>query len=180
MPEEKRDFRRSENARREVAKRIYDAMIDEEGWNIRSRKKQKADANYESPPVTPPFNRRGGNEPADDAHEGQNGDPDDNSENISGVADDGQGGDSEESDTDEEEIEEDVYNCPRWNEIKKYLVRNCGPLAIDTMGMMSEQLFLKYIKSLRAPKYIPLQITPLEFRSFLGTASEKRELFLYV
>jgi len=39
--------------------------------------------------------------------------------------------DTEEYDTDEEEIEEDFYDCPRWNEIKKYLVRDCGPLAID-------------------------------------------------
>jgi hypothetical protein len=78
---------------------------------------------------------------------------------------------------DEDQIPEETYFCPRWYEIKQYLIDNSAPtkLAISTMGMLSEPGFLRYIRDCGG-----LEITPQEFRNFLGAANVTRELFLFV
>jgi hypothetical protein len=67
------------------------------------------------------------------------------------------------------------YSCPRYEEIKEYLFANRGPLelALDTMGVLSEPAFYRYIRDRGG-----ISLTPMEFRSFLGIASGRRELFM--
>lgn len=70
-----------------------------------------------------------------------------------------------------------VYSCPRYDEIKAYLCRNrhYEQLALDTMDFdMPERTLYRYILDRGG-----LEITPLEFRNFLYTASERREMFFY-
>ncbi|KAM0152810.1 hypothetical protein ACHAPG_007473 [Botrytis cinerea] len=69
-----------------------------------------------------------------------------------------------------------TYLCPRWNEITEHLFSNRGPLklALDTMGLLSEPTFFRYIRD-----HGGINLTSLEFRNFLGVADEKRELFLW-
>ncbi|KAM0126583.1 hypothetical protein ACHAP3_009244 [Botrytis cinerea] len=69
-----------------------------------------------------------------------------------------------------------TYLCPRWNEITEHLFSNRGPLklALDTMGLLSEPTFFRYIRD-----HSGINLTSLEFRNFLGVADEKRELFLW-
>lgn len=70
-----------------------------------------------------------------------------------------------------------TYSCPRWHEITGYLFSNRGPLALalDNMEILSEPTIFRYIRD-----HGGINLTPMEFRSFLGVANERRELFLYV
>jgi hypothetical protein len=74
-----------------------------------------------------------------------------------------------------EDIIQHTYSCSRWDEITKYLFKNRGPcqLALDTMAWASEPTFYRYIRDRGG-----LEITPREFRNFLGVANERCELFL--
>jgi len=67
------------------------------------------------------------------------------------------------------------YLCPKYEEIKEYLLANRGPLelALDTMGILSEPAFFRYIRDRGG-----ISLTPMEFRSFLGIASGRRELLM--
>jgi hypothetical protein len=67
------------------------------------------------------------------------------------------------------------YSCPRYEEIKEYLFANRGPLqlALDTMGILSGPAFYRYIRDRGC-----ISLTPIKFRSFLGVANERRELFM--
>jgi hypothetical protein len=67
------------------------------------------------------------------------------------------------------------YSCPRYEEIKEYLFTNRGPLqlALDTMGILSEPAFYRYIRDRGG-----ISLTPMELREFLGYANERRELFM--
>lgn len=70
-----------------------------------------------------------------------------------------------------------VYSCPRYDEIKAYLCQNrhYEQLALDTMDFdIPERTLYRYILDRGG-----LGITPLEFRNFLYTASERREMFFY-
>ncbi|KAF7952628.1 hypothetical protein EAE96_005860 [Botrytis aclada] len=69
-----------------------------------------------------------------------------------------------------------TYTCPRWNDITKHLFSNRRPLdlALDTMELLSEPTFYRYIRD-----HGGISLTALEFRNFLGVADEKRELFLW-
>jgi hypothetical protein len=73
-------------------------------------------------------------------------------------------------------------DCPRWDEINEYLGTHYEPtkLAIETMGMISGPLFLRYIRDLVPIGIRPLELTHLEFTNFLGTAGSRGELFFYV
>jgi len=68
-----------------------------------------------------------------------------------------------------------VYSCPRYEEIRDHLFANRGPLelALDTTEILSEPAFYRYIRERGG-----ISLTPMEFRGFLGSASEKRELFM--
>jgi hypothetical protein len=46
-------------------------------------------------------------------------------------------------------------------------------LALDTMGILSEPVFFRYIRDKGG-----ISLTPMEFREFLGYANERRELFM--
>jgi hypothetical protein len=67
------------------------------------------------------------------------------------------------------------YSCLRYDEIKEYLFANRGALelALDTMGILSEPALFRYIKDRGG-----ISLTPMEFRSFLGSANERKELFM--
>ncbi|TGO32021.1 hypothetical protein BHYA_0365g00010 [Botrytis hyacinthi] len=69
-----------------------------------------------------------------------------------------------------------TYSCLRWNDITEHLFSNRGQLelALDTMELLSEPTLFRYIRD-----HGGIDITPLEFRTFLGVANEKRELFLW-
>ncbi|KAF7867432.1 hypothetical protein EAF04_005515 [Stromatinia cepivora] len=69
-----------------------------------------------------------------------------------------------------------TYSCPRWDGITEYLFGNRGPLdlALDSMEILSEPTFFRYIRD-----HGGINLTPMEFRSFLGVANERRELFLW-
>ncbi|KAE8441085.1 hypothetical protein EG329_005880 [Mollisiaceae sp. DMI_Dod_QoI] len=68
------------------------------------------------------------------------------------------------------------YTCPRWNEITKYLFDNRAPgeLALDTMTILSEPTFYRYIR-----EHGGISLTAMEFRNFLGVANEKGRLFIW-
>ena len=87
------------------------------------------------------------------------------------------GREDNDSDTEDEDLSNDKppteeYSCPRWTEITQYLFRNRGPLelALDTMAIVSEPAFYRYIRDRGG-------IT-LTSRNFLGVASAKEELFM--
>lgn len=67
------------------------------------------------------------------------------------------------------------YTCPRYDEIKKYLLDNRAPgeLALDTMTILSEPQFYRYIR-----EHGGINLTGLEFRNFLAVADQKGELFM--
>ena len=67
------------------------------------------------------------------------------------------------------------YSCPRYEEITEYLFASGGPLelALDTMGILSEPAFYRYIKDRGG-----ISLTPMEFRGFLSSADERGELFM--
>ncbi|KAF7923676.1 uncharacterized protein EAE98_007494 [Botrytis deweyae] len=69
-----------------------------------------------------------------------------------------------------------TYSCPRWNEITEHLFSNRGllDLALDTMELLSEPTLFQYIRD-----HGGIDLTSLEFRSFLGVANQKQELFLW-
>jgi len=70
-----------------------------------------------------------------------------------------------------------TYSCPRYDEIKAYLLRNRHhqQLALDSMDFdMPERTLYRYIIDRGG-----IALTPLEFRSFLYTASWRQELFFY-
>ncbi|KAJ8059426.1 hypothetical protein OCU04_012370 [Sclerotinia nivalis] len=69
-----------------------------------------------------------------------------------------------------------TYSCPRWDDITEYLFGNRGPLdlALDSMEILSEPTFFRYIRD-----HGGINLTPMEFRSFLGVANERQELFLW-
>lgn len=81
----------------------------------------------------------------------------------------------------EEEEEEVVlplresYVCPRYDEIRTYLLgqRGANELALDTMTVLSEPQFYRYIRDRGG-----IQISAQEFRAFLWTANERHELFM--
>lgn len=68
-----------------------------------------------------------------------------------------------------------TYSCPRWDDITGYLFDHRGPLelALDSMGVLSEPAFFRYIRD-----HGGITLTPMEFRGFLGVANEREELFL--
>lgn len=70
-----------------------------------------------------------------------------------------------------------AYTCPRYDEIKQYLFANRAPkkLALDTMSILSEHQFYRYIRDNGG-----IQLTGMEFRSFLAVADSRGELFMYV
>ncbi|PVH85483.1 hypothetical protein DL98DRAFT_650908 [Cadophora sp. DSE1049] len=77
------------------------------------------------------------------------------------------------------------YSCPRCNEIKQWLIANRDPLhlAIDSMGILAEPAFYRYIRErstfLRERGIgAGLTLTPHELRGFLATAQRSRELFV--
>ncbi|APA09254.1 hypothetical protein sscle_04g040240 [Sclerotinia sclerotiorum 1980 UF-70] len=69
-----------------------------------------------------------------------------------------------------------TYSCPRWDDIVEYLFTNRGllDLALDSMEVFSEPTFFRYIRD-----HGGISLTPMEFRSFLGVANERQELFLW-
>ncbi|KAI9642393.1 hypothetical protein NHQ30_009197 [Ciborinia camelliae] len=69
-----------------------------------------------------------------------------------------------------------TYSCSRWDAITEYLFRNRGPLelALDSMEILSEPTFFRYIRDRGG-----INLTPMEFRGFLGVANERGELFLW-
>ncbi|KAG4027309.1 hypothetical protein MFRU_031g00570 [Monilinia fructicola] len=69
-----------------------------------------------------------------------------------------------------------TYSCPRWDDITGYLFDHRGPLelALDSMGVLSEPAFFRYIRD-----HGGITLTPMEFRGFLGVANEREELFLW-
>lgn len=77
------------------------------------------------------------------------------------------------------------YSCPRYDEIKQWLIANRDPLhlAIDSMGILAEPAFYRYIRDRSAYLKernlgVALNVTPHEFRGFLATAQARRELFV--
>ncbi|CZR66587.1 uncharacterized protein PAC_16488 [Phialocephala subalpina] len=68
------------------------------------------------------------------------------------------------------------YRCTRWAEITQYLFDNQGPgeLSLDTMTMLSVPVFYRYIRN-----HGGIDLTPMEFRNFLGVANERKELFIW-
>ncbi len=77
----------------------------------------------------------------------------------------------------EDEIEDETYDCPRFNEIRNFLVANRGPtlLALDTMRILSLPVFYRYIRELDGP----LNLSSLEIRNFLGVCNQERTLYLF-
>lgn len=69
------------------------------------------------------------------------------------------------------------YGCPRWDDITQYLFDNRAPgeLSLDTMTILSVPLFYRYIRN-----HGGIDLTPMEFRNFLGVANERKELFMQV
>jgi hypothetical protein len=70
-----------------------------------------------------------------------------------------------------------IYDCPRYSEIKDYLLanRHHGQLALDSMDFhIPEPTFYRYIIDCGG-----LAITPLELRNFLYTTHLRQELFDY-
>ncbi|KUJ09625.1 uncharacterized protein LY89DRAFT_787913 [Mollisia scopiformis] len=68
------------------------------------------------------------------------------------------------------------YQCRRWDEIVAYLFANRGPkeLALDTMTLLSEPQFYRYIRGRGG-----INLTGLEFREFLAVANERGILFVW-
>lgn len=68
-----------------------------------------------------------------------------------------------------------TYTCNRYDEIKDYLLRNrkAKRLALDTMTILSEPVFYRYIRDRGG-----INLTALEFRNFLAVAHQKMELFM--
>jgi len=80
-------------------------------------------------------------------------------------------------DKSDEKEEEQIFECPRWDEITQYLFANRGPseLALDTMTFDTpEPSLYRYIVDRGG-----LDITPTEFRQFLLYANNKKQLFSY-
>ena len=80
-----------------------------------------------------------------------------------------------EGESDEDEDPEPKPNCPRWEEIVGYVLRNRGPLELawDTMNFeIPEPTLYRYIM-----KRGGLKITPMEWRAFLRVANYRGELF---
>lgn len=105
------------------------------------------------------------------------------------------GGDSDDDDDDKSSSSGDdldpgpepwkpTYECPRYEEIKAYLIKNkaYNKLAFDSMKLATEPQLYRYIRDFgsrqRAELDNVLSITGLEFRSFLAMANEKEELFM--
>jgi hypothetical protein len=67
------------------------------------------------------------------------------------------------------------YTCPRYNEIRQYMFDNRAPgrLALDTMTILSEPQFFRYVRDCGG-----INLTGLEFRNFLGVADQRGELFM--
>ncbi|ESZ98553.1 hypothetical protein SBOR_1085 [Sclerotinia borealis F-4128] len=88
--------------------------------------------------------------------------------------------DDEDSDEEEEdnankddEDDEEVPLCPRYDEIKNYLIRQRRELAIDTLKFrMPEHLFYEYIR-----RNGGLYLSAEEWRGFLLNSTERKELF---
>lgn len=94
-----------------------------------------------------------------------------------------------ETNSDADDTEEDTemppkttYQCPRYEEIKEYLIRQRGPeeLALDTMGILSEPAFYRYVRDRVANTGDGFQppLRAMEFRAFLAEAQERMELFM--
>lgn len=66
-------------------------------------------------------------------------------------------------------------DCPRYGEIRTYLLANRAPLelALDTMGILPVSTFYRYIRD-----HGGFDISAHELRSFLHMASNRHELFL--
>jgi hypothetical protein len=63
--------------------------------------------------------------------------------------------------------------CPRFNEIRKYLIDNRGVLAFETMHfVMGEHVLLSHIV-----RYDKIKIQPEELRAFLKMCDKNRDLF---
>ena len=73
--------------------------------------------------------------------------------------------------------EEEKFECPRWDEFTQYLFADRAPpqLALDTMDFdIPEPTLYRYIIDRGG-----LLITPAEFRQFLFTANNRKQLFAY-
>ncbi|KAG4440490.1 hypothetical protein IFR05_004025 [Cadophora sp. M221] len=77
----------------------------------------------------------------------------------------------------EEVIAAETYNCPRFDEIARFMFDNRGPwFGLSLCGYDEHNTraqFYRYVQDRG------LKITPIEFRNFLGVCNEKEELFLY-
>ncbi|PVH75183.1 hypothetical protein DL98DRAFT_593452 [Cadophora sp. DSE1049] len=66
--------------------------------------------------------------------------------------------------------------CPRYEEIKAFLTANRGEqkLALDTMALLPEPTFYRYIRDLKS-----INLTTQEFKAFLSKCHENKELFIW-
>ncbi|CZT42929.1 uncharacterized protein RSE6_02894 [Rhynchosporium secalis] len=69
-----------------------------------------------------------------------------------------------------------TQQCPRFEEIKAFLIANRAEqkLALDTMGILPEGTFYRYISRFKG-----ITITQRELKAFLSQCFEKKELFIW-
>ncbi|TEY83158.1 hypothetical protein BOTCAL_0025g00170 [Botryotinia calthae] len=81
--------------------------------------------------------------------------------------------DEEENREEEEEDDEDIPSCPRYDEIKNYLINQKRELAIDTMKFrMPEHTLHQYIR-----RNGGIDLSADEWRKFLLNSTERKEMF---
>ncbi|CZS90034.1 hypothetical protein WAI453_002987 [Rhynchosporium graminicola] len=69
-----------------------------------------------------------------------------------------------------------TQQCPRFEEIKAFLIANRAEqkLALDTMGILPEGTFYRYISRFKG-----ITVTQRELKAFLSQCFEKKELFIW-
>ncbi|KAK6610112.1 hypothetical protein H4I95_03171 [Botrytis cinerea] len=108
------------------------------------------EGSYLLPPYPPPGDNEGEDEDMDDNSEEEN--------------------QEEEEDDDDEE---DIPSCPRYDEIKNYLINQKRELAIDTMKFrMPEHTLHQYIR-----RNGGIDLSAEEWRRFLLNSTERKEMF---
>ena len=167
MPVDEQEACRLENMRRARAWRIYNALnvgnVQQEGpRKLREYRNIDLDFSSDEPFVdlTP------GHQPADN----------DNEPAYHPFTDPNLGNDFDTVSQISTEYEDDRRPCPRYDEIRQYLLENRaqGKLCLDTMDFaISRDTFLHYINV-----YGGISVTPREWEDFLRTCYERREVLL--